>query len=459
MPRYLLRRLLGLLPTLWFITVLTFWLTRFAPVDRVHVFYDDCGFNMVPYADFMACMADKRQAQGWDLPDFYLTVSPLAEPATLNQYPPDLRDSLRALLFVCGDWARVAAYRRSVEDLLAQATATRHRLTARGFDEARQLDRLGSTRLIEAQLATLQRLGQEEEAAWLPAVQAVRERFETLHQPGDRWRNFVPTLHWHGWHNQYHRWLTGILRGDWGQVYGQHMGVEETLARYLPFTLLFAGLGTCLVFLIGIPLGVMGAVYPGSWWDRGGAMIGILLQVVPTFWVATLLFTYFADPERSSGLLSAHYQPFLHPWTHWLQQMPLPLLAFTYGGFAQLSRLMRSTLREQMAQPYLRAAQAKGLSYRQAVWRHALRNAMLPLITVLTGVLPGLLVGSVVIERAFHIEGMGQQALAAVQNNEVHLVMALFTLTALLTLLGYFLADVLYAWFDPRVSRSLGKPR
>jgi peptide/nickel transport system permease protein len=458
MVRYLLRRLFWLIPTWWVITVLTFFLTTFAPGDPVDHFAGTCG-TLDPgrdYAEWVACRAKIRQKLGLDLPVFYVEISTLATPKDFYRQPDYLQDSLQRLLYQYGNWPAVQAYRQAVAALI-RAVEQADDVTLRRLDQARSLDRLADPAAIVAQLDALQQPGERAgELPWLSSLQQARTRLAALSEQATRWRHFVPVIYWHGWHNQYHRWFTRLLRGHFGQSYASNVSVKETLRRHLPWTFTFALLGTLLVFTTGIPLGVMSAMYPGSFWDRGGATISIMLQVIPTFWVGTLLFTYFADPEQVSYTIHSGFKPYLHDWLTGVSQMPLPLVAFVYGSF-QLSQLMRSTLKEQMAAPYLRTARAKGLSHAQAVWRHAFRNASLSLITVATGVLPTLLVGSIVIEAVFKIEAMGQVTLQAVLSNDIPLVMAVFTLVALLTLIGYFLADVLYAWLDPRVAHSMGR--
>ena len=459
MPGFLLRRFLWLWPTLWLITVLTFMLTALAP-DPLSNFAEDCDLmgSGSSYADFERCLAEKRAQYGLDRPRFYFTVTSLAQPADFYQQPRHLRPTLRQLLFEVGDWTKVQAYRQALDGLMR--TSSQQRLAG---TLALSIDRLvlglrsmGAMTAVEARLDSLATLAQRHEGPWVSALQETQQRYAAMQSGPARWRNFVPTLHWYGTNNQYHHWLTGMLQGDLGRSYRRDQAVGTTIRELMPWTLTFAALGTLLIFLTGIPIGVVAAMYPGTLWDRGTALLGFVLEVIPTFWLGTLLFVYFADPEMAGGgFLTAGLRPDQLRWEQYLTQMPLPLIAYAYAGFAQLSRLLRSTLQEQMQTAYLRTALAKGLSHRRAVWRHALRNSLLPLITVATGVLPSLLAGAVVVEQVFLIRGLGRETLEAVTSNDVPFVMAIFSLVAVATLLGYFLADLLYAWVDPRVSESL----
>lgn len=460
MSRFLLRRFLWLWPTLWLIMVFTFMLTALAP-DPSANFMADCNYRSMgtSYEDFAACLAKKRAELRLDLPRFYVTVSTLATPKDFHRYARYVRPTLRRLLFQVGDGGKVEAYHRAVQQLMVVADEQRlaGKLPISVVSLMLGLEALSDLKKIEARLTQLADSGQFYPGAWVATLAQAQRHFEQMREQPARWRNFIPMLYWHGLDNQYHHWLMGMLRGDLGRSYRSTQSVGSTIRELLPWTITLAGMGTVLIFLTGIPLGIFSAMYPGSLGDRGSAMLGFVLEVIPTFWLGTLLFSYFADPEMLGGGFLA---PDLHPgqlsWQQYLTQLPLPLIAYAYAGFAQISRLLRSTLQEQMQMPYLRTALAKGLSYRQAVWRHAFRNTLLPLITVATGVLPALLVGAVVVEEVFLIRGLGRETLEAVKTNDVPFVMAMFTLTALATLLGYFIADWLYARVDPRVRDSLG---
>ena len=132
--------------------------------------------------------------------------------------------------------------------------------------------------------------------------------------------------------------------------------------------------------------------------------------------------------------------------------MVLPLIAYTYSSLAFLSRLMRVSMLETVHQDYIRTARAKGLSEYQVIYKHALRNALLPIITVFANVFPAAIGGSVILETIFTIPGMGLETYQAIQTQNYPVVIGVFTLTGLLTLIGYLVADVLYAYTDPRIS-------
>jgi peptide/nickel transport system permease protein len=184
---------------------------------------------------------------------------------------------------------------------------------------------------------------------------------------------------------------------------------------------------------------------------------------MPAFWVATLLLLVFANPTvlhwfPSSGVKPATGYPadasLLEKVKLSLPYLILPTIAYTYGSLAFLSRLTRSSMLEILHQDYVRTARAKGLPERVVIYKHAFRNALLPIITVFANILPATLGGSVILESIFSIPGMGLETFHAIQNQDYPVIVGVFTLTGILTLIGYLLADVLYAAADPRIAFS-----
>ncbi|MEL6851785.1 MAG: ABC transporter permease, partial [Bacteroidota bacterium] len=191
-----------------------------------------------------------------------------------------------------------------------------------------------------------------------------------------------------------------------------------------------------------------------TWRDKGSGFLSYVLVSIPDFWFATLLILLFA-----AGLITqwfdVSYNIYASSFIEYLKTMTLPVLAYGYGAFAFLSRMMRNNMLETMEQDYIRTARAKGLNERQVVWRHALKNALMPFITLLGAALPALIGGSVVLERIFGISGLGSVVFNTTLNKDFPMILAVVVLSASLTLLGYLVSDLLYVWINPRV--RLGK--
>jgi peptide/nickel transport system permease protein len=178
------------------------------------------------------------------------------------------------------------------------------------------------------------------------------------------------------------------------------------------------------------------------------------------FWIGTLAITFLANPEfisifPSSGLRSPAFSKNWSAWRQFLDyawHLALPMIVYVYADFAFISRQMRSSMLEVIRQDYIRTARAKGLAERTVIYRHALRNALIPLITLVAALIPNLIGGSVIIESIFSIPGMGELSFKALVARDYPMIMAVFTISAILTLVGMLVADVLYSLADPRIS-------
>lgn len=220
-----------------------------------------------------------------------------------------------------------------------------------------------------------------------------------------------------------------------------------------------------LIYLFAVPAGIVSAAWPKSFADQASMLVLFMLYSLPSFWVAELLrMLVMSDWWKSVGLTppvlpilglkSANFDQLTAGQRFWdyVIHLVLPIACLTYGGVAYISRQMRAGMMEVIRQDYIRTAYAKGAGKPRVILVHALRNSLFPIITLLANLLPFLVGGSVIIETIFQIPGMGWLAYQAVIEREYELVMATLLLSAMLTLLGILLSDVLYAMVDPRVS-------
>jgi peptide/nickel transport system permease protein len=235
--------------------------------------------------------------------------------------------------------------------------------------------------------------------------------------------------------------------------------VSAKILERLPITVFLNVLSMVLIFLIAIPIGVLSAVRQGSVFDRVMSVVVFVGFAIPTFWLALLLMILFGlhlDWLPISGIRSLNYEYLPPAAAFWdfLQHLILPVSIAAFGGLAGLSRYMRSNMLEVIRQDYITTARAKGLPERIVIYKHALRNAMLPVITLLGLSVPGLIGGSVIFETIFSIPGMGQLFYMAVMARDYPVVMGILVIGAVLTLIGNLLADVSYALADPRIRIS-----
>lgn len=258
---------------------------------------------------------------------------------------------------------------------------------------------------------------------------------------------------------QYPRWLVRMMMLDFGNSIKDNRPIWDHLKEKLPVTLIFTIASFFISYLVAIPLGIYSATHQYSIGDKVSTVVLFILYSLPNFWVATMAIVYFGGGDflnlfPVSGLHSVGAEDMTFwPWLKdLLHHIILPLAVWTYGSFTVLSRFMRGSMLEVIRQDYIRTARAKGLSEKIVVYKHALRNSLIPIITIVANLLPAAISGSIIIEFIFSIPGMGQWAFNSVLFRDYPAIMAIFTLSAILTLVGILLADILYAVVDPRIS-------
>jgi peptide/nickel transport system permease protein len=250
-------------------------------------------------------------------------------------------------------------------------------------------------------------------------------------------------------YEQYFRWVFNVVQGD----FGQSIRTQEQIAtlignRILPTLMLSTG-AMLIAVSVGIPAGVVAAYKARSGWDHLAMLMALIGLCVPHFWLALLLMLAFSL-NLGWFPVSGYASPFVDP-VQALRHLVLPSLALGIGLAASISRMTRSTMLDVLSQDYIRTARAKGLSERVTVFGHALKNAMLPTITVIGLQLGFLLGGAVVIEELFSYPGIGQLLIFAISNRDYPLVQSVVLVFAAVFVLINLLVDISYAYFDPRI--------
>jgi len=262
-------------------------------------------------------------------------------------------------------------------------------------------------------------------------------------------------------HVQYGLWLKRVVQLDFGRSFSSdNRPVLEKIGDRLPITLAINIASLVLIMAVAIPVGVVSAVRQNTWLDRSLTVIVFLAFAIPGFWLALLLMVLFGVQLGwlpVSGMHGYTYEQldFWGKLADTASHLVLPVVVSAFAGVAAFSRYVRSNMLEVIRQDYVLTARAKGLPERTVIFRHALRNALLPVITLLGLSVPGLIGGSVIFETIFGIPGMGQLFFNSVLMRDYPVVMGILVIGAVLTLLGNLLADLAYAWADPRVRRGL----
>ncbi|MCX5886993.1 MAG: ABC transporter permease [Proteobacteria bacterium] len=261
-------------------------------------------------------------------------------------------------------------------------------------------------------------------------------------------------------HVQYFIWLKKLTKLDFGNSFSpDNRKVIDKIAERIPVTIMINVLSLFLILIVAIPIGVLSATHQNSFFDKFTTVFVFVGFAVPTFWLALLLMILFGVQLGwlpISGIKSLGYEPsslfmiILDRTKHLI----LPVLLSAFGGLAGFSRYVRSNMLEVIRQDYIKTARAKGLSERTVVYHHALRNALLPVITILGLSVPGLIGGSVIFETIFAIPGMGQLFYWSVMSRDYSVIMGILVIGAFLTLIGNLLADLSYSLADPRIRNT-----
>jgi peptide/nickel transport system permease protein len=259
---------------------------------------------------------------------------------------------------------------------------------------------------------------------------------------------------------QYANWLKRLVHLDFGRSFSQdRRPVWDKITERLPVTVLINLLSMSLIIAVAVPLGIISAVRRDSWFDRGTTLLVFIGFAAPSFWLALLLMDWlgvYLGLVPVSGIKSFGHE-YLSPFQRVLDiahHLILPVFVSAVGGVAGFSRYMRSNMLDVIRQDYILTARAKGLSERVVIGKHALRNALLPLITILGLSVPGLIGGSVIFESIFAIPGMGKLFYDGVMMRDYPLIMGILVIGAVMTLVGNMLADIGYALADPRIRKG-----
>ena len=250
----------------------------------------------------------------------------------------------------------------------------------------------------------------------------------------------------------YVQWLGGILTGDWGTSFWQNKPVLEVIGRALPISFQLGFMALIIGLIIAVPVGVASAIYQDTWIDYVGRSISISALSIPNFFLATLVIIYGATLFGWFPPMS-YQNPFQNPMGNAQQFIPG---AIVLGASASASnmRMIRTTMLEALREDYVRTARAKGLAEMSVIYRHAFRNALIPVVTLLGFQLAGVISGSVIVETVFSINGIGRTYIDAVNQRDYPLVQGILLILVCVSLLGNLLVDLSYSWLDPRIRYS-----
>lgn len=466
MAAYIFRRIILFVPTLLVISLVAFGLSKLAPGDPVLLYLEGAG--NVELADTplrTRTFAEVRRKLGIDKPPFYFALRPAAYPDTLYKLlTQQERKVARQWIGQSGNWSMVRTYQQSLRALYHKSEMLPDSLAPEQLNSIRRrlkdLASVADTSLLSKRLELHRQemMAADLETALEPEQSIFFSAYESLLTTRNRGALLRPKFHWFGWDNQYHNWIRGLLSGDLGYSFRDGLPVGNKVRYALSWTFWLNSIALLLAYGLSVFLGVMMAQYKGKPLDKGLSIGLFLLYSLPSFWIATLLLIFFGTPDYNVQFFSVtalsdldYNAPF---WTRFgtvARQMVLPIFCLAYGSIAAISLQMRGGMVEALGQDYIRTAYAKGLPKTKVIWKHAFRNGLFPIITILGALFPATIAGSVVIEKIFNIPGMGRLMIESIGAKDWPVVYIIMLLSALLTMAGILVADLLYAMVDPRV--------
>ena len=248
---------------------------------------------------------------------------------------------------------------------------------------------------------------------------------------------------------QYFHWLDRVFHGDLGRSIAERRQVADMIRAALPITINLSVTAVIVAALFGIPFGIISAIRRGGFWDTLITTTANIGVGIPAFWLGILLI-YFISYKSNLLPISGYTSPFDDFWLH-IKKMILPVISLSFAFIAFIARQMRSVMLEVIHQDYIRTARAKGLSAWLIIMRHALKNALIPIVTTLGVTLGHLIGGTVLIETVFNIPGMGRMIVESIWRSEFFVMQGSILVIGVIVAVLNLIVDVLYTWLDPRI--------
>lgn len=482
MIHFLLKRLFWFIPTLLVISVLAFVISVFSPGDPLRDVVQEN--NISANNNSTGNLAERRKNLGLDLPVFYLTIETWADCDTLYRIADsDQRNMLFRMGRKIGNPEKTMQWFHTLlrtDTLLKQVNTSEFPFNRPAFKN--NLISINNLIYQMSRTSSLERRAERTDSLnnllrIFPGLQNVSENWtkselmlnEVLEQ-GSWWKQWLPAIRFHGINNQYHRWLwgngadrKGVLRGDFGISFRDGQPVSQHIGSKIKWTLIIMSLGLTLACLMAFFAGIFKTLKPTHIFSKIVDASSFAFWALPLFFLANLSLLMFANPDMfdwfpGSGIRNpADFNenwPFLRRLVYYPPYLVLPISVYALSSFGFLYRQFSSALQTEMRKDYILAGKARGLSMQHLILHHALRNALIPMITLLGQYFPLLISGSVILEAIFSIPGMGLEIFESTLSKDYPMIVALFTLFGLFTMLGYLLSDIGIALVDPRIRLS-----
>lgn len=420
-----------IIPSVMVVVIFTFILGDLGAGNTANLLIQSLEEKNLSYQEKQNAEKDLVKRYGINQHVFYFSIQSFSQPEFLRDIiSPDERNAMARLCHQYGNSAQIEKYYKALdrENSVTQKLRKEYR-----EDEIKKL-------LIQSNSTEIQKLYSE--------VLASTTSYKT----------YIPTINFHGSKNRFHIWLMNLMKGDFGNSFINGNEVKTSLKKSLPWTILINSAALILILLISIPLGVFVAGRKGKWIDKFVSVNLFSLYSLPVFWVATLLLIFFAGGSYWNwfplGGVGDSNTNFFESFSDTIWHLVLPVFCLVYPALAFFTRQVRSSVVQELDKDYALTAAAKGLNQNTILWRHAFRNALFPLITIMVLVLPEIINGSVVVESIFSIPGIGMKSFQAVLMKDYPFITSVIFITAMATLFASILADVAYASANPMVRFS-----
>lgn len=466
MRNYYIRKILYFIPSVFLLLFCAFLLIHLCPGDPVERMLQSG--NNEDESSAASIVHEKEKAYwthrlGLDQPLFYFSLHTKAEPDTLYKLVSGKeRKSLTCLLRENGNTEAIMNYYQLWKEMSDGRDLSNPEFTS----SIRSLFNYASFDEQKNYLQNLQ-LSNKNDSSGLATISFLQNTLQEIQSHPAHLRTWVPCISFNS-RNQFHSYLfgdnsgnKGVLRGDWGISYVSKQPVLSLIGDRIGWTLFFTLTSVLLSFLISIPVALKSAAKPGKRFDKNTSLLFTILYSLPAFWLATLLMMFFCNPDMLNLLPASGIKPitgypaesgFFSKVLISLPYLILPTICYTYSSFAFVTRSIRANAIDVFKQDYIKTARAKGLDEKTILWRHVFRNSLLPIITMFSNVFPYAISGSIILETVFTIPGMGLAMYQSVDALDYPVILAIFTLTGIITIAGFLITDILYSFADPRIN-------
>jgi len=421
-----------------------------SPADPIASLLSIDGFEDDVMSDDQYNSQYKRMAGelGLDLPKFYFSIVPRYYPDTLHKIIDKTeKKQVIALLAHHNDWEAVSSFINQGKFLLGEIEDTESRLLIG--------DLLNERRSMDHDMDILSSMeGQEREdiTAFIDKAKNIRQVKKS---------NFaIPKFLWFGFNNQFHSWMSKFFTGSLGRSIQDGRSVWSKISKALVWTLFLVVVGLFVAVLISVPLGVWSASNVESRMSKFFTNFFYFIYAMPLFWFATLMVVFFTTSQYGNwtnifpGVGISPYSSGLSIWSKIIansKQLILPVFCMVLHSVAYLSSIVRNSVIAESKQAYKTTALLKGLTKGATFWRHLFPNSVLPLVTIIIGIIPASLAGSLVIEVIFNIPGIGRLIYDSIFGNDWYVIFSIVMLVGVVTIISYLIGDLLYSFLNPKI--------